>query len=305
MERCFRRYKLANPDLQQNGASSSISDQTTLSPADEIGRRAKSTSLNKLSISPGEVHVWWLFPDDVQHAGLLAKYEELLTAEEHSHMMAATTPELRKERLLARVLVRTTLSRYCDDKTLPQSLTFSRNHAGKPQLLWDEDAGEASLHGLQFNLSHTASLLGCAVTSGKLVGLDVEVSNRHTRGNPLRLARRRFSAAELASLEECAEGEERAQHFVRLWTLKEAYVKAVGRGIGARPGLSAFSVSLHPRSTGVASQLREAEGPQPHEITFAAPESEEDAWDFMLFSPSPQHTAALCVQQGPAMATLF
>lgn len=48
----------------------------------------------------------------VQHAGLLAKYEELLTAEEHSHMMAATTPELRKERLLARVLVRTTLSRY-------------------------------------------------------------------------------------------------------------------------------------------------------------------------------------------------
>ena len=54
---------------------------------------------------------------------------------------------------------------------------------------------------------------------------------------------------------------------------------------------------------GVASQLREAEGPQPHEITFAAPESEEDAWDFMLFSPSPQHTAALCVQQGPAMAT--
>lgn len=54
---------------------------------------------------------------------------------------------------------------------------------------------------------------------------------------------------------------------------------------------------------GVASQLREAEGPQPNEIRFAAPESEEDAWDFMLFSPSPQHTAALCVQQEPAMAT--
>jgi hypothetical protein len=53
-------------DLEQNGASSSISDQTTLSPADEMGRRAKSTSLNKLSISPGEVHVWWLFPDDVR-----------------------------------------------------------------------------------------------------------------------------------------------------------------------------------------------------------------------------------------------
>ncbi len=42
----------------------------------------------------------------------------------------------------------------------------------------------------------------------------------------------------------CAEGQERARHFVQLWTLKEAYVKAVGRGIGARPGLRAFSVSL-------------------------------------------------------------
>lgn len=52
------------------------------------------------------------------------------------------------------------LCRYCDDKTVPQSLNFSRNHAGKPQILWDEDAGEANVHGLQFNLSHTASLLG-------------------------------------------------------------------------------------------------------------------------------------------------
>ena len=53
-----------------------------------------------------------------------------------------------------------------------------------------------------------------------------------------------------ARLAGCEEGAARAQHFVRLWTLKEAYVKAVGRGIGARPGLSAFSVMLQPR-TGV------------------------------------------------------
>ena len=45
----------------------------------------------------------------------------------------------------------------------------------------------------------------------------------------------------------CEGAEERARHFVRLWTLKEAYVKAIGRGIGARPGLNAFSLTLHPR----------------------------------------------------------
>ncbi|CAL8463637.1 g3171 [Coccomyxa elongata] len=260
---------------------------------------------------PGEVHLWWLFPDDVQDGSLLAQYEHLLTAEEHSHMMAASTPKLRKERLLARVLVRTTLSRYCGAEAHPQSLRFSRNHAGKPHLLRDSSRGVTDLHSLQFNLSHTASLLGCAVTAGQLVGLDVEVTNRHTHGDPLRLAKRRFSPAERAALEGCAEGEERAQHFVRLWTLKEAYVKAVGRGISGRPGLSAFSVSLDPISTGDASQLEspqtatsapDSRTPPLYNIRFASPDMEQDKWDFLLFSPSAQHTAALCLQRGPAEA---
>ena len=42
---------------------------------------------------------------------LLRSYEGLLTAEEHAHMMEGSTSAVRKERLLARVLVRTTLSR--------------------------------------------------------------------------------------------------------------------------------------------------------------------------------------------------
>lgn len=42
---------------------------------------------------------------------------------------------------------------------------------------------------------------GCAVTAGAQVGLDVEETQRHTHGDPLRLARRRFSPKEIASLE--------------------------------------------------------------------------------------------------------
>lgn len=48
----------------------------------------------------------------MQDENLLAEYEQLLTAEERTLVVAAATPELRKERLLARVLVRTTLARY-------------------------------------------------------------------------------------------------------------------------------------------------------------------------------------------------
>ena len=45
---------------------------------------------------------------------------------------------------------------------VPQSLSFSRNHAGKPALVWDAEGGSVDERGvhLQFNLSHTGSLLG-------------------------------------------------------------------------------------------------------------------------------------------------
>jgi hypothetical protein len=47
---------------------------------------------------------------------------------------------------------------------------------------------------------------GCAVAAGRLVGLDVEESARRPQADPLRLARRRFSAAETAALEGNAQG---------------------------------------------------------------------------------------------------
>ena len=55
----------------------------------------------------------------VMDEGLLRSYEGLLTPEEHAHMMEGSTPAIRKERLLARVLVRTTLSRCAPFSKLP------------------------------------------------------------------------------------------------------------------------------------------------------------------------------------------
>ena len=51
-----------------------------------------------------------------------------------------------------------------------------------------------------------ADIVGCggtgiAVSCGSLVGLDVEESGRHTKADPLKLARRRLAPPELAQLE--------------------------------------------------------------------------------------------------------
>lgn len=45
------------------------------------------------------------------------------------------------------------------------------------------------------------SIAGCAVAVDAAIGLDVEEAGRAVRSDPLRLARRRFSAAEAAALE--------------------------------------------------------------------------------------------------------
>jgi 4'-phosphopantetheinyl transferase len=51
-----------------------------------------------------------------------------------------------------------------------------------------------------------------------------------------------FSADELAALEAAAEGE-RDMLFFRIWTLKEAFVKAIGTGIGYPMNTISFAFS--------------------------------------------------------------
>jgi phosphopantetheine--protein transferase-like protein len=125
-----------------------------------------------------------------------------------------------------------------------------------------------------FNLSHTASLVACAVvsTAGESavpteaevmnveVGVDVEAGSRKLRGGVDKLARRWLSAAEAATLAELPDGPARATRFLQLWTLKEACVKAAGTGIGASPTPS-FTVQLRPaQSLHLAEQLRATTG---------------------------------------------
>ena len=95
-------------------------------------------------------------------------------------------------------------------------------------------------------MSHADGLVGVAVSLCN-VGIDLELRDRRLRknGSELKLAKRYFSDAEVAAIEQEEDEEARRVLFIRLWTLKEAYVKATGRGIGAPPGLSSFTFSIN------------------------------------------------------------
>jgi 4'-phosphopantetheinyl transferase len=95
---------------------------------------------------------------------------------------------------------------------------FAVDIYGKPYL-----ESKADLH---FNLSHSGDWIVCAVGSAPL-GIDVE----HIRKvNTAAIANHYFSQEEKASLLNLPEAE-RLSFFYRIWTLKESYIKAIGKGL--------------------------------------------------------------------------
>jgi 4'-phosphopantetheinyl transferase len=115
----------------------------------------------------------------------------------------------------------------------PGAVPLALGAHGKPEL-----EGGARSSGLCFNLAHSGAQVLCAVALGRGVGVDVE----RERGDldVLELARRFFCAREIRRLEEAAPAEAR-RLFYRYWTLKEAYLKAEGTGLGL--SLTAIDVS--------------------------------------------------------------
>jgi 4'-phosphopantetheinyl transferase len=130
---------------------------------------------------------------------------------------------------------------------------FRAGEHGKPAALLG-----ARPAGLAFNLSHTAGLVGIAVApnvDAKLaLGFDVEPLERRA---PLEVARHYFTEGEVAGLEGLAE-ERRAERFFRLWTLKEAFIKATGKGL--TQDLATFWFTVEPPAIGIAASVGEDVG---------------------------------------------
>lgn len=79
--------------------------------------------------------------------------------------------------------------------------------------------------GWRLSISHSGGMAGCAVSSGSAIGLDIEPLTR--RPDWHKLVRRWFGPREQAWL--LAGNDPEA--FLKVWTLKEAWLKATGRGI--------------------------------------------------------------------------
>lgn len=124
-------------------------------------------------------------------------------------------------------------------------------------ILREEAYGRPALAGaadsaLGFNWSHSGPhamiALGCGITPG------IDLEQLRTRPRALAIARRFFSIDEVRMLETVAPSE-RSAAFLRVWTAKEAVLKAHGRGLAF--GLDRLSIDFG--TDGLALQRMEGE----------------------------------------------
>lgn len=145
--------------------------------------------------------------------------------------------------LATRALLRSVFAHYTGIPA--RKLMFDRTTDGKPFLInpfLTDCLSTNNPQPLYFNLTHSGNFAALAVTQRGEVGLDIESPRKRSYVN---IVERYFHADEVQLLRDCAEAE-REKLFYQLWTLKEAFFKALGTGIST--GLDKASFSFHDAS---------------------------------------------------------
>jgi 4'-phosphopantetheinyl transferase len=154
--------------------------------------------------------------------------DTLFDSEQEKQKLLDQLPEITKARLkrfrndldFTRSLAGEALARFLlSQKTGKNSrqIIFKINEKGKPSI-----TGPEQIH---FNISHSGKWVTVAVSNAE-VGIDIEL----IREPQFRIAERYFSEEELADLNKLT-GANKVNYFFDLWTLKESFLKLLGRGL--------------------------------------------------------------------------
>jgi len=176
----------------------------------------------------------------------------------------------RRRFVVARARLRELLAERLNTSPRVIGLTYGR--AGKPAL-----APRSGCSSLRFNVSHCGDVAAFALVHGCEVGVDIEEVRPLTDADDM--AALVFSENERAEYR-ALPAEEKCCGFFNGWTRKEAFVKAVGDGLGYP--LDQFDVSLAP---GKPAKLLRVSG-EPADRT---------PWTLDVFEPAPGMVGAIVV----------
>ena len=181
------------------------------------------------ALASDNIDLWAINPAQLSIDSVSA-LRSLLTPDESKQLLQYKNQAAQHTYLITRSICRLILTQYVNSE--PHSLSFVRDQHGKPELVHNK-------HNIRFNLSHNNQVIIMVVCVNDDIGCDIEDPKRKVSIEPI--TRRYFSKQEHIDIAHL-KGEQQQQRFFQFWTLKEAFVKATGRGISL--GLDTFQFQL-------------------------------------------------------------
>lgn len=154
------------------------------------------------------------------------KYLGFLDPEKQLRIKKFQKFEDAQKSLISDILVRAIIKKSVGISS--KEIIFDHNEYGKPFL--------RNFDGFKFNISHSAEWVVCAAHNLE-VGVDIE----KIAPIDFEIARRFFSKREYSDLMS-KDNYQQLPFFYELWSLKESYIKAVGKGLSI--SLKSFSISV-------------------------------------------------------------
>jgi len=219
----------------------------------------------KLAISNFEVHFWTIFLD--RWVENLSSLSDHLDIEELSRAARFRRERDRQRFMIRRILLKKLLGLYLG--TNPQMIRFNYGCHGKPYL-----SGGTPL---QFNMSHSQGLAVFVVSRRRQLGVDLESLEVIPEIDAL--LSRWLPPREARSLQKLP-NQPKHLAFYRLWTQKEAYLKALGIGLGGPQNI----INFFPKD------LESARQNSPGEL------SRVGIWSFQVLTPAPNFVATVAVE---------
>lgn len=216
-----------------------------------------------------EVHIWQL---NLKQLDLHAfTFASILSEREKMRAGSFRFKKNKKRFIIGRGILRIILGFYLNIK--PELLEFHYGPYGKPQLN-EKNYNEA----IQFNLTHSHELALCAFTRGRRLGIDLEYI---TNIPDLKVITTHiFSRRENMIFKKIPKNK-KLNAFLKCWTIKEAYSKAMGTGLTELYKQFDFSFSL-----GISTSK--------HKMKKYVKKTSN--WSLMSFAPLPDYTASLVVE---------
>lgn len=224
----------------------------------------------------GETHIWYTKTARNRSPEQIQRCRALFDPSELQRLDSLKYEHLAEQYLATRALCRTVLSRYAD--VAPGDWRFRVGPYGRPEIAWPPLKNT-----LRFNLSNVRGMVVCGVTSQLDIGVDVEDQNRFAMD--MSVAEKYFAADEIKALK-LLPALQRQDDLLKMWVLKEAYLKATGYGL--RLPLNSFSVDLP------TMQI---------EIGVAAESGYESNWQLGLYRPDDGYWMGVAIRSRSGRVT--